>query len=242
MKPDFYGTKIEEDNREKFIVCVSNKSIDTNNITQPLTIGKTYEHIPDDAIVGFGGVSGLRCSRKLYYSVEDDEGEIHNYYKKYFKPVIIEQDKRIVYIDMDGVLCDYVGAKRDALESSPNIIYPQSQHGFFTNLQPIAGAVASWYKLLYLSKVYDPYILTAPSLPNPMSYTEKRVWVERYLGKDAVGRLIISPRKDLSKGDFLIDDNLKGRGQDKFEGELIHFGSQKFDCWDTIITYLNNKI
>ena len=42
----------------------------------------------------------------------------------------------------------------------------------------------------------------------------------------------------LSKGDYLIDNQLNGRGQDKFEGELIHFGSKKFPTWNEVIKYL----
>jgi len=30
------------------------------------------------------------------------------------------------------------------------------------------------------------------------------------------------------KGDILIDDNIKGKGQEIFEGRLIHFGSDQF--------------
>jgi 5'-nucleotidase len=32
----------------------------------------------------------------------------------------------------------------------------------------------------------------------------------------------------LLKGDFLIDDYITGRGQEYFEGELIHFGSNQY--------------
>ena len=40
-------------------------------------------------------------------------------------------NKKIVYVDMDGVLCDFADAHRQALERQPEIAYPQSQYGFF---------------------------------------------------------------------------------------------------------------
>jgi len=39
-------------------------------------------------------------------------------------------------------------------------------------------------------------------------------------------------------GDYLIDDHASGRGQEDFQGELIHFGSEKFPDWKVILNYL----
>jgi 5'(3')-deoxyribonucleotidase len=73
--------------------------------------------------------------------------------------------------------------------------------------------------------------LTAPSEHNPLSYTEKRIWIEKHLGFDFVERLIICSNKSLLKGDILIDDHISGKGQENFEGQLIHFGSEEFLNW-----------
>jgi 5'-nucleotidase len=81
----------------------------------------------------------------------------------------------IIYIDMDDVLCDFSGAHRKALVDNPKLLFPQSQYGFFTNLPEKEGAVESVNAFVNSPK-YDPYILTAPSIRNPLSYTEKRVW------------------------------------------------------------------
>lgn len=146
--------------------------------------------------------------------------------------------KRIVYIDMDDVLCDFSKA------FSKNFIgpakrYPQAEYGFFANLEPIEGGVESVKKLID-SDIYDPYILTAPSVRNPFSYTEKRVWIEKYFGLEFVNKLIISPNKGLLKGDYLIDDNIAGKSQENFEGKLIHFRSKEFPDWSRVIDYLRN--
>ena len=145
----------------------------------------------------------------------------------------------IVYIDMDDVLCDYRTAFNNAIEETPSIAFPQSQYGFYANLAPIIGAIESVQKLIN-SEIFDPYILTAPSTRNPFSYTEKRVWIEKYFGIEFTEKLIISPNKGLLKGDILIDDLISGRGQENFEGKIMQFGSANYPDWKTVIAQLEN--
>ena len=145
--------------------------------------------------------------------------------------------KILLYVDMDDTVCDYAGAHADHRARNPGIAFPQSQYGFFSGLKPLPGAVEAM-KYLLESEDYDPYILTAPSLKNPMSYTEKRVWVENHLGFEFVERLIICPNKALLRGHCLIDDCHKGKGQEGFAGELIHFGSEDFPNWKVVMAYL----
>jgi len=144
---------------------------------------------------------------------------------------------KIIYIDMDGVLCDFEGAKKAAISINPNLEYPHSVEGYYRELTPLFGALEA-VKALEASPKYTPYILTAPSIYNPACYTEKRLWVEDHLGFDMVSRLIISPDKSLLKGSILIDDHITRHGQDKFEGELIHFGSEKFPDWTSVLKYV----
>ena len=139
-----------------------------------------------------------------------------------------------IYIDMDGVLCDFEGAVARDKMAYPDIEYPQSREGFYRALKPISGAVEAM-NILLQTKGVDAYILTAPSLYNPLSYTEKRLWVEDHLGFEWVKRLIISPDKSLLRGDVLIDDHDKGRGQDAFKGRLICFGRTPFQNWSSVI-------
>lgn len=145
----------------------------------------------------------------------------------------------IVYIDMDDVLCDFSGAYRKALEKYPTIQYPQSQLDFFRRLDPLPGAVESVRKLI-ASEFFEPYILSAPSCRNPLSYMEKRIWIEEYFGYPFVKRLILTTQKNLLKGDLLIDDNIAGKGQDQFEGRIIHFGSAEYPDWDSVVMELES--
>lgn len=144
--------------------------------------------------------------------------------------------KPIMYVDMDGVICDYPAAFAAAVKENPSIQYPQSVPGFFLALPPIADAVES---VNWLRDRFDTYILTAPSTRNPHCYSEKRIWIEDHFGYEFTKRLIISPNKGLSKGDYLIDDHADGRGQDQFEGKLILFGTDEFPDWKSVISFLD---
>ena len=132
-----------------------------------------------------------------------------------------------VFIDLDDTMCDFSKSYRLL---KPKYEYPQSLYGFFRNLEPIKDSIES-YNLLETK--YDVWILTAPSIYNPLSYSEKREWVEKYLGFERCKKLIISPNKSLLIGDYLIDDNI----HEGFLGEHIHFG-KKYSDWESIIKYL----
>lgn len=140
--------------------------------------------------------------------------------------------KKRLYVDMDGVLCDFIKSYNENFHPINNI-YPQSNWGFFTNLSPIDNAVDTLKKLM---GYYDVWILTRPSYKNPLCYTEKRIWIEKYFGLDFCEKLIICCDKSLLKGDYLIDDNLTD-GQTEFEGELLHFGND-FKNWEEVEKYL----
>jgi 5'(3')-deoxyribonucleotidase len=143
----------------------------------------------------------------------------------------------IVYIDMDDVLCNFSAQHKKHRAADPSTIYPQSQYGFFANLPEIENAVDTVKDLIACEK-YDTYILTAPSVLNPLCYTEKRVWIEQKFGIGLAHKLIISPNKSLLKGHYLIDDNISGKGQEGFEGEVIHFGQARFPDWKAVREYL----
>lgn len=88
---DRQGESIEPDDRIRYIKCIDNNNYESKFYDIPLTIGKIYEHIPDDAIIQLGGESRLRGAREMYYTVEDDNGEEHNYYKYHFIPATQEE-------------------------------------------------------------------------------------------------------------------------------------------------------
>lgn len=149
--------------------------------------------------------------------------------------------KTIVYVDMDHVLCDYAAGFERHKRLHPHLPYPQSQPGFYAGLKPLKEAVET-YRWLADHPSTDVYILTAPSIHNSHSYSEKRDWVEKHFGISVVRNLIISPHKNLSKGHYLIDDMASGKGQDGFEGSLILFGSDQFPDWASIRAFFEKAL
>ena len=138
-----------------------------------------------------------------------------------------------IFIDMDDTLCQYSKRFKEKREERPEIEFPQSQYGFFANLEPMPRAIEAYHKL---DNHFEVFILTAPSYKNPLCYTEKRVWVEKYLGFEICPNLIICQRKGLLKGDYLIDDH-----KYPFEGQWLHFGSSEFPDWDSVLAYFFSK-
>lgn len=95
------------------------------------------------------------------------------------------------------------------------------------------------YHWLNDQETLDVYILTAPSVLNPLCYSEKRFWVVHNLGIEIAYKLIFSPNKGLNKGHYLIDDYTSGKGQEDFEGKVLQFGGGKFPNWQPIKDYFN---
>ena len=82
---------------------------------------------------------------------------------------------QIVYVDIDDTLAEYSAAYRKALLKNPDIAYPQSQYGFYTKLKRIPGGKEVLLHMAENPDLFDVWLLSAPSVENPMSYTEKRV-------------------------------------------------------------------
>lgn len=145
-------------------------------------------------------------------------------------------EKKIVYVDMDNVLVDFKsGIERidkdafakynDRLDEVP---------GIFSLMIPMEDAIESYEKLC---KHFDTYILSTSPWENPTALNDKLEWVKKYLGNYAYKRLILSHHKHLNHGHYLIDDREKN-GANKFVGELILFGNEKFPNWKSVINYL----
>ena len=144
--------------------------------------------------------------------------------------------KKIIFFDMDNVLVDFKSGidklsedikfeYRDRLDEVP---------GIFSLMIPIKDAIESYHKL---SEIYDCYILSTAPWENPSAWSDKLLWVKKYLGEVAYKKLILSHNKHLNRGDYLIDDRIKN-GAGEFEGEHIHFGTDIFPDWESVLKYL----
>ena len=147
--------------------------------------------------------------------------------------------KKILYIDMDNVLVDFESAVARLDEKTHKKYEGKLDDipGIFSKMEPMEGAVESFKKL---SKHFDTYVLSTSPWENPSAWSDKLIWVKKYLGSYAYKRLILTHHKNLNSGDYLIDDRTKN-GVDEFTGEHIHFDSERFPDWDTVLNYLLNR-
>ena len=104
------------------------------------------------------------------------------------------------------------------------------------NSSQFVTAVEAFNELCF-DEDYDVYILSTAPWNIPNSWTQKRLWVSKYLGDKAHKRLILCNHKNLLRGDILIDDRT-ANGAGEFEGELIQFGTEKFPNWEQTLKYL----
>ena len=143
---------------------------------------------------------------------------------------------KVLYIDMDNVLVDFPSGI-DHISATDRASYKgrlDEVPGIFGLMTPLEDAIDSFHKL---SQTYDTYILSTAPWENPSAWSDKLLWVKKYLGDVAHKRLILSHNKNLNYGDYLIDDRTKN-GADRFPGEHIHFGTEAFPDWKSVCDYL----
>lgn len=149
------------------------------------------------------------------------------------------QRKKRLYFDMDGVLVDFESAlaKQDKQTLKEFEGRYDEIPGLFGQMLPMDGAIDAVH---HLCEHYDCYILSTAPWKNPSAWSDKVLWVTRYLDDVFHKRMVITHCKNLCKGDILIDDRGKN-GTSEFEGEWIQFGSDKFPDWNSILAYLLPK-
>lgn len=150
-------------------------------------------------------------------------------------------EKEIIYIDLDETIFKYIEHLNNMKEKHPKQPYPQSVVHFFYDLEPIDDAIEV-VKWLFSRDEFKVFFLTAPSVENPLCYTEKRLSLDKHFGPEIGSRMHISTEKNLSIGEYLIDDCQEGKGQDKFIGKLIHFGGEEFPDWKSIKKFFEQII
>lgn len=143
---------------------------------------------------------------------------------------------------MDNVLVDFQSGI-DKLNENVKVNYAghlDDVPGIFMLMDPMPGSVEA---VNCLAERYDLYVLSTAPWGNPSAWCDKLNWIKNYFGDDESSvlykRLVLSHRKDLCEGDYLIDDNPHKHGADKFKGKFLHFGKDgEFKDWKSILDYL----
>lgn len=144
-----------------------------------------------------------------------------------------------LFFDMDGVLVDFESGLEhvDAATKLRYIGRPEDIPGLFSLMRPLPGAIEA---VTMLAKHYDVFILSTAPWKNPSAWGDKVTWIVNHFGDVFVKRIILTHRKDLCLGDYLIDDRDK-HGASNFSGEWIQFGSDQYPDWDAVIAHLSQK-
>ena len=145
-------------------------------------------------------------------------------------------NKNILYFDMDNVLVNFQSGLDQLSEETLHEYAGQLDNvpGLFSLMDPLDGALEAY---MTLSNRYDSYILSTAPWGNISAWSDKAAWVQKHLGDAAKKRLILSHNKHLNMGDYLIDDRT-ANGAGQFTGEHIHFGTEKFPDWNSVLKYL----
>jgi 5'-nucleotidase len=160
-------------------------------------------------------------------------------------------NKKIVLIDMDGVLADfresfvkeslkndfeidstdkgiYIKIKEDRDNKKRNFI--NSQKGFYLGLPPITGAIQA-VKEMSIDDNFEVFFCSTPSEFYQNCVLEKYQWIEKHFGFEMTKKIILTRDKTLIKGDYLIDDKPYVDGIIDPQWEQVYF-SQPYnkDC------------
>lgn len=151
----------------------------------------------------------------------------------------LERPKKRVFVDMDNVLVNFQSGlllqKEEILKQYAG--RTDEIPGLFAKMSPMPGAIEAMHTL---QKHFDLYILSTAPWKNPTAWSDKVLWVTKYLDDVFHKRIVITHCKDLCKGDYLIDDRGKN-GTSEFEGEWIQFGSLQFPDWKSVVDYLRKQ-
>ena len=183
--------------------------------------------------------NGERVPYFWYVVCPECKSKVETSFVEHFK--VNENEKEIVYIDMDGVIVDFNSGKKHFTNEDYERAGCEWDNvkGIYSKMTPVDGAIDAVKRIC---KKYDVYILSTAPWRNPSAWSDKVMWLQRYFGNEADSplykRLILTHHKDLCTGNYLIDDNKEKNGVPNFKGELIHFGSKQYPNWDSVLKKL----
>jgi 5'(3')-deoxyribonucleotidase len=133
-------------------------------------------------------------------------------------------EKKIIYVDMDGVISDFDKEHKRLEKESGNAIHRPDLVVDFRVLDVVDGAGEA---LRQLNQDFDVFIATTPPWSRPEVWGYKRDWIVKHFPW-LKRKMFLTHRKDLLIGDILIDDS-RWRGQPDFQGDWFWFNKD----WDS---------
>ena len=159
--------------------------------------------------------------------------------------------KYTLLIDQDDVLAEYIQGVTQAYNEKYNTCISAKEcvswdlyqvfgeevetvmhePDLFRKLEPVKDAIEV-FKRLYTSNLFEMYIVTAA---NAKSVPAKVEWIKEHLPFFPIDRVIICQRKNMIKGDFLLDD-----GMHNIEAFAKDGGFSKKDKVDLVVKVVSS--
>lgn len=137
--------------------------------------------------------------------------------------------KKRIFITLDNVLADSLSEEDKQDYEIPEMIIDR-----IDDIPEAINAISEF------KKYFDLYLLITDPCDNSSVLSDKVKWITHNLGCMFKEHIIITCRKDLCKGDYLIDGQ-GNNGASDFEGEWIRLGSKCYPDWHTVALYLYKK-
>ncbi len=96
---------------------------------------------------------------------------------------------------------------------------------------------ASLKAVEYLAQRFDLQFVVSGEADGWEAMEDKRKWMEDSIGVPVWNRTVLTTRKDLLLGDYLVDAHPDENGGDSFMGTVIRLGAPDFRDWEETITF-----
>ena len=130
--------------------------------------------------------------------------------------------KKTIFISLEDTLADF----RNNIPKGKKLL----------DCDPEPSAVKAFEML---SRKYDVRILASAPYNHPELWGEMVAWAEKWIGVPAWNRVIISNRKDLIMGDYVIDRYADRYGLDNCLGTVLGYGKEPYHVWEDILTFFD---
>ncbi len=132
------------------------------------------------------------------------------------------KERKTVLVSFEDTVCDSLHGRQHGKEP--------------LEMEPVNGALKA---LVELSHRYEVYILASAVPEIPLSWSIPESWCSKWLGVLSWGRVIVSSRKDMVLGDYLIERYPERYGCEDFMGTVIPLGSDTFKDWESVLSYFS---